>query len=142
MINLIKHNNDILTSYDKIFSTFFNTNNNNNKDVELGKTNIIEKDTGYEIDIVTPGIEKDNIDISISEDVIEIAANQEYENNNETDKIIRREFGRTSFKRVFQLPDDIKKEKIDAKMNNGILKINIPKKKSKPENKKLEIQIK
>lgn len=99
--------------------------------------NIMEDDDAFEIDIATPGISKEDIKINLEKDVLTIS----YENGKE-DKAnyTLREFANQSFCRSFSIPETIDTEKINAKFNNGILNLVLPKKEEeKPVKKEVKI---
>ena len=87
---------------------------------------ITSNDDKYYLSILTPGIDKSEINISIDGTTLKI----EYKN---TDEIIT-PFKIGSFKKLFQLSDDIKYEEKTAESNNGILTIILPKKEKQIKN--------
>ena len=111
-----------------LLDDFFNDDVFTKRDRNLMKTDIIEKKDKYLLNIDLPGFSKDNIKLSVENGYLNISAKVENEVNEEEDRFVRQErfFGECS--RSFYLGDDVKEEDIDAKFENGILKINIPKK--------------
>ena len=111
-----------------LLDDFFNDDVFTKRDRNLMKTDIIEKKDKYLLNIDLPGFSKDNIKLSLENGYLNISAKVENEVNEEEDRFVHQErfFGECS--RSFYLGDDIKEEDIDAKFENGILKINIPKK--------------
>ena len=94
---------------------------------------------GYYLEVDLPGVKKEDIEISVNEGVLTISGERKLEKKEEKDNYTRIEsfFGR--FERAFKLPADADLDNIDAKYENGVLKIFIPRK-SKPEGKKIEIK--
>ena len=90
--------------------------------------NIKETDTAYELHVVAPGLKKDDFKISIEENTLKISFEQKEENKEQSDKWLRSEYRHKSFKRNFTLNDTINAEAINAKYNDGILNIVLPKK--------------
>lgn len=88
------------------------------------RTNIKESDEGFELQLATPGIAKDQVEIHVSEQELTISANLE----NSSEEFVRREFDFSNFKRSFTLPNIADVEKISANMEHGVLTISIPKK--------------
>lgn len=81
-----------------------------------------EDESDYKLEFVVPSLTKEDISISLEEDLLKI----KYEKSEDsTLNFIN------SFERVFSLPEDINDKKIDAKILNGILTITIPKQKKK-----------
>jgi len=107
------------------------------------KTDIKENENGYKLEVEMPGYDKSNINMHLENGYLAISA-QKTENKDQTDKkgnYIRRERKFGSCSRSFYVGDNIKEEDIDAKLEQGVLVVNIPKNKPQVENKK-EILIK
>ncbi len=108
--------------------------------------NIIENNKQYDIQIAAPGMTKDDFKISINENnelVINLEKKQKEEKKDDDKRIwLRREFSYASYSQSFVLPEDVKEENINAKMENGILNIVLPKKEEveqKPATRQIEI---
>ena len=101
---------------------------------KLMKTDIKEKKDKYLIDIDLPGYEKDSIKIEIQDGYLTIHAkvNKE-ENDEEKGKYVRKERYTGECSRSFYVGDNVKEEDIKAKLVNGTLKLEIPKKEDKKE---------
>jgi HSP20 family protein len=90
--------------------------------------NIHENETSYLVDLSVPGFEKADFNIKLDGNVLSIST-EKTENKEESGaKLIRREFSNKAFKRSFTIDDKIDGEKINAKYENGILMIELPKK--------------
>jgi len=94
---------------------------------------------GYTLEIDLPGVEKENIDIAINDNILTISGERKVQKNEESENYTKIEsfFGR--FERSFKLPADADTDNIEAKYENGVLKIFIPRK-AKLEGKKIEIK--
>jgi HSP20 family protein len=90
--------------------------------------NITEKEASYEVQLAVPGYEKADFNISLESRILTISTTKKDETNVPTDKVIRREFSNKSFKRSFTIDDKIDSENINAKYENGVLKLELPKK--------------
>jgi len=102
---------------------------------------IAETDKKYTITAEIPGVEKKDISIEISDSTLVIKGEKKHEKE-EKDKnyhVIERSYG--AFQRILSLPEDVDEEKIEAKFENGVLKINLPKQASISKDKKV-IEIK
>jgi|SRR5690554_641078 len=122
MLNLItnrKHNNSIFD-----FNNFFSDIIPNNK---IMKLDIKETTNNFEIDVELPGVSKEDINVSIAEDILTISVNKSEETNKENTKYIRKERKYGSYSRSFSIPN-IDAELINANYNNGILRLILPKK--------------
>lgn len=89
--------------------------------------NVKETDTLHQIQLSAPGYKKENFKIDIDNDVLTISNEFKEENSNENEKWARKEFRRSSFSRSFYLPENLKLDSIEAKYEDGILYIDIPK---------------
>ena len=108
---------------------------------EFGSTNIQEFEENYLIELNVPGFKKEDINISLENDILTISAEQE--SKKEEGTYNRKEFERTSIKRSFSVPEDVDKENIDAKCEHGILYVDLgKKKKEEPKNESKSIKIK
>jgi HSP20 family protein len=104
--------------------------------------NVRESDENYHLDFLVPGFRKEEIKVELEEKTLSIFAEHQTENEKADDKFIRKEFSSHTFKRTFTLPENIEKEGLTAKYENGILHVILPKKNNvKVETKKnIEIQ--
>ena len=96
---------------------------------------IKENNNEFNIEFAAPGFNKNDFKINVEENMLTISAEKEEEKNEEKNRFTRKEFSYNSFSRSFTLPQTVNADKIDAKYNEGILKLNIPKKeetKTKP----------
>ena len=93
--------------------------------------NVIENEKDYKIELAAPGMAKDDFKIMLNPDnelVIEMEKkNETKEEDKNKKKYLRREFFYSKFQQAILLPGNVEKEKISAKMENGILSIEIPK---------------
>jgi HSP20 family protein len=94
----------------------------------LPAVNIKENKNEFNIEFASPGFAKKDFKIDLDENVLTVSAEKEKEKNEETDSFTRKEFSYNSFSRSFTLPQTVNVDKIDAKYNDGILKLSIPKK--------------
>ncbi len=136
--------------FDDFFGTPFNeeffrgTPQLYKKSSQLMNTDILESDNGFELHIDLPGFKKEDIKLSADGGYLTVSA-EHNENNDEKDdngKYIRRERYSGSCSRSFYVGEDLKKEDIKAKFDNGILSITLPKQeKQLPEKKDTYIAI-
>ena len=90
--------------------------------------NITENKEGYQVDLQVPGLSKEDFKINLENKVLTISAEKAAETKDENQKQLRREFSFRSFKRSFTLNEQVDAEKIQAKYENGILKLQLAKK--------------
>ena len=91
--------------------------------------NILEQADKYLVHLAIPGMKKENFKIQVDNGVLSISSENEErkEIKNEEGKYTRREFSYESFNRSFSLPESVETENIQAKYENGILEISLPK---------------
>lgn len=90
--------------------------------------NIKETESAYQIEVIAPGMDKSDFKLNIDNNILTISAEKKTEVNKETERMVRREFSYKSFARTFTLDDSIQSENIQAKYENGVLHIELPKK--------------
>jgi HSP20 family protein len=90
--------------------------------------NIRETEKSYEIEVVAPGMDKGDFKVNIDNNLLTISAEKKAETNKENERMVRKEFTYKSFARTFTLDETINAENILAKYENGVLKIELPKK--------------
>lgn len=113
------------------------------KHSSLMKTDIKEKKDKYVIEVDLPGCDKENIDLSLENGYLKIAAKIMKENKSDNDeKYLRQERFYGECSRSFYVGDEVTQKDIVAEFKNGILTIDVPKieKIEEPESKRIEIR--
>jgi HSP20 family protein len=87
--------------------------------------NISERKEDYLVSLAAPGLQKKDFKIDVEGNLLTISCELE---DTVEEKFSRKEYSYSSFERSFTLPDEVNKEKIDARYNEGILEIKLPKK--------------
>lgn len=90
--------------------------------------NVKETDEGYTLELVAPGIAKEDIKVEVDKNLLTISYTEQKEKEETSDKYLVKEFGYRSFKRSFTLPESVNKENITANYANGVLSLQITKK--------------
>jgi len=90
--------------------------------------NIVEKNEGYHLQLSAPGMDKEDFNIKLDGKLLTISAEKKEEKSAENEKMIRKEFSYRSFKRSFTVDEKIDASNISARYENGILKLDLPKK--------------
>jgi len=98
------------------------------------KTDIKENETGYELYVELPGYKKEDVSAELKDGtlIIKASKNTETEEKDNNDKFIRRERFHGSVSRSFYVGEDMEENDIKAKFEDGILKLFVPKKETKP----------
>ncbi|MDD2538663.1 MAG: Hsp20/alpha crystallin family protein [Bacteroidales bacterium] len=92
--------------------------------------NVIENPEDYRVEVAAPGMTKEDFCIRLDQENRLIICLEKKVDNSKEDKngkYLRREFSYSHYEQAFLLPDDILKDKIQASMENGVLRITIPK---------------
>ncbi|CAZ98372.1 Hsp20/alpha crystallin family protein [Zobellia galactanivorans] len=114
---------DLFTrDWPSVFSQNFNTG------ISLPMVNIKETPDAFSVDMAVPGLNKSNFHIDLDNQVLSISAEITEENEAKDEKYTRREFGYSSFKRSFTLPETVDDSQIKANYQEGILSVYLPKK--------------
>jgi len=103
--------------------------------------NIEEDNDKFNITAELPGLDKGDLEITVKDGMLEIKGEQKEEKEDKKEGFVRREYHSSSYYRSFNLPENIDEDKIDAKLDNGILKLTLPKKEEEKKEKK-EIEVK
>ena len=96
--------------------------------MQVPTVNIMENDKDFKINMAAPGMEKKDFKISLENGMLMISAEKKEESREEKENFARREFSYNSFSRSFRIPDNCLPDKIDAKYDNGLLLLTLPKK--------------
>jgi HSP20 family protein len=141
-MTLVKVNNPLSKSLDGFMSDFFN-----DFPTAVGKTfredvmnfppiNITEKDNAYLIEMAAPGYSKEDFKIDMEGNLLNISSEKKQEQKEENEKSIGKEFSYKSFKRSFTVDEKIDTDNIQAKYENGVLQLELPKRQEAAKNNK------
>lgn len=112
----------------KPWNEWFDGNNGGffGRTVRIPAVNITEQKDAYKVSLAAPGLKKDDFKIEVDGNILTISSEKE-ENKEEKDKkFTRKEYSYSSFSRSFTLPEEINQEKIEAKYEDGVLKLSLP----------------
>ena len=126
-----------------VFDDFFNNDWMPRMKATAPAVNVKEDAKAYTMELAVPGIKKEFCRVNINADGnLEVAIENKLEHKEENKKehFLRREFSYSNYQQTYVLPDDIEKDHIAAKVDNGVLTITMPKV-TKDEVKKIQRQI-
>lgn len=109
-----------------LFNELMNIGNSNYTNPQM---NVIESKDNYKVQLLVPGLKKEDLKISIDTEgnlVVEMSRENKVEEKRDECRYLRREFSVEQFRQTLMLPEDIHREQITAKVENGILDIVIP----------------
>ena len=108
------------------------------------KTDVREKEDGYEIDMDLPGFKKDQVELTLENGYLTVTANKGFDKDEKDDKgrMIRQERYAGSMQRSFYVGQNMTEEDVKARFEDGVLHLNLPKKDAKkvPEKKTICIE--
>ncbi len=97
-------------------------------EVYTPRMNIQDKGNEFLITAEMPGMNKENLDITIEDNIVTIKAESKTEREEKDENYLLQERGAYSFQRCFELPEDINTEAVQGEMKEGILHLKLPKK--------------
>ena len=119
----------------EVFNDFFDTDFMTRTKATAPAINVKETEKDYTVEVAAPGMTKDDFNVNIDKDGnlhIHMEAHTEKKEEDKKSHYLRREFAYSKFEQTLLLPDDVEKEAIAARVNDGMLTVTLPKM-SKPE---------
>jgi len=96
------------------------------REMNIPAVNILENKDHFQLSVSAPGLKKADFKIDVDDDILTISSEKEDNKEEKDGKYTRQEYNYSSFSRSFTLPEGTDKEKVSAKYEDGVLKINIP----------------
>jgi HSP20 family protein len=129
-LDLVEHGFNLPAMFDDFVTRDFFRPSFNNTGVSTPAVNIIETNDDFRLEMVAPGMKKENFKVELQDDVLTIS--YEHDDNREGERrgwrYTTREYNYHSFARSFSLPETVEIEKIHAMYEDGILTLILPKK--------------
>ena len=107
---------------------FDNDTNFLSRQLRIPSVNITENKDEYSVSLAVPGMKKDDFKIDVNGNMLTISCEKDETKEEKDKKYTRKEYSYSSFSRSFTLPDEVNREKIDARYEDGLLKISLPRK--------------
>ena len=134
-MTLLKRN-EYVPTWSNFFNDFLNRDwndwslqNFSDTNTTLPSVNIKDSNDAFEVEMAAPGMDKKDFNIELNNDLLTISSEKKSEKETkEAGTYTRKEYSYQSFSRSFTLPGIVEHDKISAKYENGVLRINIPKK--------------
>jgi HSP20 family protein len=104
--------------------------------------NITETKDQYNLSLAAPGLKKEDFQIDVDGNMLTISSEKEEKKEEKEKSFTRKEYNYSSFSRTFTLPEEINKEKIDAKYADGVLHVCLPRTKEAKRNSAKKIAVK
>lgn len=105
------------------------------------KADVIENENKYLIHLEAPGLGKGDIEVNLENNILTIKGERKNEVREEKNNYLYQELTYGKFTKTFTLPDGVEADKIDAKLENGILELQVPKA-EKQKRKEIAVKIK
>lgn len=113
-----------------VFNSFFDTELMPKANATAPAINVKESDKAYTVELAAPGMKKEDFNVNINDEgnlIVKMESKNEKKEEDKTARYLRREFSYTKFEQTLILPDDVNKELIAAKVENGVLTVELPK---------------
>ena len=137
MMPMMRTNSWIPTVFNDLFDADFMPKAN----CTAPAINVKESDKAYTVELAAPGMKKEDFNVHINDEgnlIIKMErqrvgeqgsgmGKQEHKEEDKTTRYLRREFSYSKFEQTLILPDDVNKEQISAKVDNGVLTVDLPK---------------
>ena len=129
----------------EVFNDFFDNDFMLRPNATAPAINVKESDKDYVVELAAPGLKKEDFNVNIDKDGnlhIRMESKAEKKDEDKKSHYLRREFSYSKYEQTLLLPDDVEKDKIEAKVNDGVLTVNLPKKENKTDNAMKQIEVK
>ena len=135
---------NLLPNASTFFNNFFDDDHFWNPDFNgwsdtIPAANIVEKEDSFLLELAAPGMKKSDFKIDVNNGMLAISSEKKEEKKEEGERFTRKEFSYNSFTRSFRLPEFVEPDKIEAKYDDGMLRLTLPKNVNYIEDAKKEI---
>ena len=128
-----------------VFNDLFDTDFMPKANCTAPAINVKESDKAYTVELAAPGMKKEDFNVHINDEgnlIIKMESKNEKKEEDKNTRYLRREFSYSKFEQTLILPDDVKREDIKAKVEHGVLTVELPKvKKVEPEKTRKQITV-
>ncbi len=115
-------------SFSSLVDKFFNDSlTRSGQNSFVPKVDVIEGEKAFELHVEVPGMKKEDFNIEINDNHLTISGERKFSTEKKEKDFHSIETRYGSFSRSFTLPDTVNADKINAKYNNGILELTLPK---------------
>ena len=113
-----------------VFNDLFNTDFLPKTNCTAPAINVKESDKAYIVELAAPGMKKEDFNVHINDEgnlVVKMESKTEKKDEDKNTRYLRREFSYSKFEQTLILPDDVKRDAISAKVEHGVLTVELPK---------------
>ncbi len=118
----------VFDDFFKPWNEWFDNGGLRGRAMNVPAVNITEHKDEYQVSLAAPGLKKDDFKIDVDGNMLTISSEKEEKIEEKEARYTRKEYSYSSFSRSFTLPEEINKEKIEAKYEDGVLKLSLPRK--------------
>lgn len=112
----------------KPWSEWFGNGGEWKRSLTVPAVNITEGKDEYKISLAAPGLKKHDFKINVEGNMLTISSEKEENREEKDESYSRKEYNYSSFSRSFNIPEGVNQDKIDARYDDGVLKLILPKK--------------
>ena len=126
MMPMMRTNNWIPAVFNDLFDTDYLPKAN----CTAPAINVKESDKAYIVELAAPGMKKEDFNVHINDEgnlVVKMESKAEKKDEDKNTRYLRREFSYSKFEQTLILPDDVKKDALSAKVEHGVLTVELPK---------------
>ena len=113
-----------------VFNDLFNSDFMPRANAAAPAINVKESDKAYTVELAAPGMKKEDFNVHINDEgnlIIKMEKKEEKKEEDKNARYLRREFSYSKFEQTLILPDDVEKDKIAARVEHGVLTVELPK---------------
>jgi HSP20 family protein len=113
-----------------VFNDLFDTDFMPKANCTAPAINVKESDKAYTVELAAPGMKKEDFNVHINDEgnlIIKMEQKQETKDEDKSVRYLSREFSYSKYEQTLILPDDVKKDAITAKVEHGVLTVELPK---------------
>ena len=113
-----------------VFNDFFDTDFMPKANATAPAINVKENDRAYIVELAAPGLKKEDFEVHINDEgnlTIKMENKSEQKAEDKNARYLRHEFSYSKYEQTLILPDDVDKERISAKVEHGVLTVDLPK---------------
>ena len=113
-----------------VFNDLFDTDFMPKANATAPAINVREIDKAYTVELAAPGMTKEDFNVHINDEgnlIIKMEKKNENKEEDKSARYLRREFSYTKYEQTLILPDDVEKDKIAARVEHGVLTVELPK---------------
>ena len=114
----------------EVFNDLFNLDYMPKTNATAPAINVKETDKAYIVELAAPGMTKECFNVHINDEgnlIIKMEQKDEKKEEDKTTRYLRREFSYSKFEQTLILPDDVEKDQIKARVEHGVLTVELPK---------------